>query len=1416
MKRQIFILILFICIALAAIASCSVGTDFFSPDTSSSSSIKTYREIPGVSQMEIAEIEAVKSSGRNLSYAAIPTTEAFMLPDGTYAGFAAKFCELLSDLFGIPFVLELHDWDALISALNTKAIDFTGHLTPTLTRRLIYSMSHPIAERSLAVFTCGDSVFIETEADLKGLRLGFLDGAVSSQSVMEVYPDLVFEAVFVKNVQDAAQMLVSGTIDAFIDFEIDSYSFADNDSIRAKGILPRVYSPVSLTTMKKDLEPFISVLNKYIEAGGIDVLYHLYEEGSLEYYRYNFRRSLTSEEVSYFDNLSRVPVALEADNYPVSFYDEPQRKFQGIAPDILTEVSKLTGIEFYEAASKNTTWAAMLEKLSSGEVSIISELLYSEGRKDNFLWSDRYASSRYALLSKIEYPNLKMYQVIRTRVGVGRKSAYEEMYRLWFPYNFNIKYYDTQNEALDALEKGEIDLLMGSESMLLALRNYREKPGYKVNIRFDTPLEESYFGFNKNEELLRSVFCKAQRYVNSGKISDDWKTRIYDYSRRMAYERLVYSLGFAVILLLMLIILAVLFVKNSRTSKLYKEHMITISTIYKSLPDFVYTKDLDGRYTSCNEELEKHIGLPESEIVGKTLKELSLTNPDSVAQFEADDKVAMKKNMVVKVENWIEFPGKHPKKLYEVTKAPLFHGGNVIGMLGIDRDITEYRDALKAAHDASRAKSNFLAKMSHEIRTPMNAIVGMAELALRSKELDSAKSHMVTVKQAGVHLLSIVNDILDFSKIEMGKLEIIEGAYLFSSLVNDVISIVRMRVIDSMVRFAVNIDSSIPNALYGDETRLRQVLLNLLSNAVKFTEKGFVSLTVHGELAGENTVNLVMEIMDSGKGIKQENIELLFGEYSQIDQEKNKGIEGTGLGLAITWNIVKAMGGDITVRSEYGKGSIFTVTLPQRIRVHEVLATVESTNELSVIVYERREIYANSLVFTLNNLGVDATLVSMDSELHAEMEKKSYSFIFIPFVLYERNIETIQKFGANAKIVVLTDFGVGLPGKNYTVLAMPVYSIPIANILNGISGSFVYNESSDHVIRFTAPDAKVLIVDDINTNLKVAEGLMLPYKVQVDLAKSGEETIEKIKYRRYDLVFMDHKMPGMDGVETTLRIRGMGRKEPYYKHVPIIALTANAVFGTKEMFLSSGFNDFLSKPIDTTKLNSILEQWLPKEKQKSMAVQSRRAVPLNTYAAAVEIEIQGLDMKKGIFLSGGTVESFMETLSIFCKDGFEKLKDLKTYLEAKNLDLYTIHVHALKSASANIGAAKLSEKAAALEAAGERKNLEFVELHTPELFGALELLIDRINSALARYGADKAEKDKNYTPDLLEFNLGELKAGLLNLNAGIINQTIQELQKCAQSSDLSGRINNLADRILLGDYDEAVAMVNALLEIDKT
>jgi CheY-like chemotaxis protein/nitrogen-specific signal transduction histidine kinase/HPt (histidine-containing phosphotransfer) domain-containing protein len=748
-----------------------------------------------------------------------------------------------------------------------------------------------------------------------------------------------------------------------------------------------------------------------------------------------------------------------------------------------------------------------------------------------------------------------------------------------------------------------------------------------------------------------------------------------------------------------------------------------------------------------------------------------------------------------------------------MAKYLLDHNGNKVGYIIVSNNVTEIEDARRRAEQANNAKSVFLARMSHEIRTPMNAIIGMADLALREDLSTTAREHIFVIKQASANLLLIINDILDFSKIEMGKLDIVSKDYLLSSLLSDVISIVRMRAIDSRLRFVANIDSKIPNELYGDEMRIRQILLNLLSNAVKYTKKGFFFFFFVGKIIDERSVVLTIDVIDSGRGIRPEDMKRLFGEFARFDLAENKGIEGTGLGLAITRNLVKAMNGEINVVSKYGEGSTFSVTLPQKFRKNERLAAVIDSEKVSILIYERRKIYSDSIISAANNLGVHNTHVSTESEFHEEMSKQDYSFIFVEASLCEYVDKICSELISSARIVLLKEFGESADEKNLSVLTMPVFSLSIANVLNGVQNSSLFNFDKDPLMRFTAPAASILIVDDIETNLKVAEGLLQPYNMQITTCLSGADAIKAIKSRYFDLVFMDHMMPEMDGIETTARIRSLGVNDPNYMKMPIIALTANAVYGTKEMFLENGFNDFLSKPINTVKLEAILAKWIPKEKQliseeENVKVDMEKKQEINN-----DIKIEGVDINKGIAMTGGRVDNYLRTLSVFYNDGIEKIKEIKTCMENGDLPLYVTHVHALKSASASIGASGVSEIAKSLEIAGNNGDMPFIESNNDSFLKELEVLLDNIKLATPNDTITEIDESAEiiYHESIKE-NIIKLKKALDDMDTITADKIINDLLSVSHETAIKEALTQIERNILLCDYDDAISKINVLID----
>jgi len=714
------------------------------------------------------------------------------------------------------------------------------------------------------------------------------------------------------------------------------------------------------------------------------------------------------------------------------------------------------------------------------------------------------------------------------------------------------------------------------------------------------------------------------------------------------------------------------------------------------------------------------------------------------------------------------------------------------------------------------SKRDFLARMSHEIRTPMNAIVGMTELAMREKMSNTAMEHVMTVKQAGINLLTIINDILDFSKIESGNMEIVQSSYALSSLMHDIISIIRMRMAYTRIRFIVDIDSKLPGGLIGDEAKIRQVLINLLGNAVKYTEKGFVKLTVTGEVQGD-ILNMKMIVADSGIGIKKEDHENLFRKYIQVDKERNVGIEGVGLGLSITSGLVNAMDGKISVESEYGEGSAFTVVVPQKIESLNRLAEVQDPKSKRTLVYERRSLYVDSLVQTIRNLDIECDIIDNADDFVSKMATGSYAYAIGSTELMIEVKAQIDALDGDFQIIGITEFGEETSDL-WRTLSTPIHTISLANAYNGEADGYTYIES-EASIKFSAPNARVLIVDDIMTNLKVAAGLLSPYEVEVDLCSSGAESIEAVKENKYDLVFMDHRMPGIDGIEATQIIRALGDDDDYFKNLPIVALTANAIGNMRDTFLDAGFNAFIAKPIDTVVLANVMRDLIPKSKQRRYyaAEGDGEVTDEQEVSSEFDMKIEGVDVRKGIRTSGNRIDLYLDILATFLDEGSERMAQLHEYRNTGNVRMYTISVHALKGALANIGAAELSEIAAQLESAGDRKNMDYIEAHTDRFLQGIHKLLASVKSVLYETAKNASSKDATQA-DTAGFvaTLKELRDALDVMDAGVMNRALESLLSSAQTEQSLSTVRTISKHILMAEYDDAEVIIDKLIEsLDK-
>ena len=588
----------------------------------------------------------------------------------------------------------------------------------------------------------------------------------------------------------------------------------------------------------------------------------------------------------------------------------------------------------------------------------------------------------------------------------------------------------------------------------------------------------------------------------------------------------------------------------------------------------------------------------------------------------------------------------------------------------------------EAAQAASEAKSKFLANMSHEIRTPMNAVIGMAELLL-SENLNLRQMRYVNdIKTSAMALLNIINDILDLSKIQAGKLVLVPVHYNFRTFLDNIVSMMDVLIKNKDIAFNFEIQGDLPVCIYGDDVRLRQILINILSNAIKFTKIGYIKLKI---MITENSIIFIVK--DSGIGIREEDIKKLFNSFIQVDLDKNRESKGTGLGLSITKTLVELMEGKITVESIYGQGTEFKIEIP-------------------------------------------------------------------------------KLFGDETKIE--------------------------------------FHDATDSIIY--APDAKILVVDDNIINLNVICGILQLCKIKTETATSGREAIELLKNNQYDIVFMDHMMPEMDGIETTKIIREMGIE------IPVVALTANVVTGAKDMLLASGMNDFISKPIIKTSLINLLKNRIPPEKQitpgrENVFFDENENVDDREFWDRIN-KIKGLSVKTGLERVSGQWEVYEKSLKLMIKEIEKSNNNLNYFLASNDLRNFSVEIHSMKGSLANIGVMDLFTEARDLETASSRNNLSFCASKLPSFNEKLKMLKNELMDAFSQ----KVESDQpsEIPPELISV-LKIIKDAFGEMDFLSINKALEELELINLSGQVKEKIENIKDYILIMSYDNANTIIDELL-----
>jgi signal transduction histidine kinase/CheY-like chemotaxis protein/HPt (histidine-containing phosphotransfer) domain-containing protein len=802
-----------------------------------------------------------------------------------------------------------------------------------------------------------------------------------------------------------------------------------------------------------------------------------------------------------------------------------------------------------------------------------------------------------------------------------------------------------QNITEESVKSGKSDyeFILDSRNMVVA-HSVKEEIGKNYSDEKDNFWAAILDNAQKaNNDFFEFNYENAHYIVYSEKIENNWRClTVKNATEIFTPLKILLAITIAVVIVVVFILSYILNKSNQRYSmvKELNKQLSSLSNIYLSVYDidvientFKEIQSTNSAVTLTKEDCKNASTMLEA-IIRQRVSKISL---DDALRFIKLDTLndRLKDSDTVA----IEYQSKDRKwRRIRFIASQRLKNGIVSNVLWLVEDIDKEkkgRDELlnlsERAFAASEAKSSFLSNMSHEIRTPINAILGLNEMILRECGDLTIISYAESIKTAGSTLLGLINDILDFSKIEAGKIEIIPADYDLSSLINDLVNMIEIRVRNKGLTLSLEFDKKLPKMLYGDEVRIKQVITNILTNAVKYTEKGIVTFNIGFKRpeSPSDSVILLVSIKDTGIGIKPEDIKKLFSEFERIEEKRNRNIEGTGLGMAITKNLLHLMKSDLKVESIYGLGTKCSFELEQKVIKWEPLGDYETAY------------------------------------------KKS-----------------------------LTEHG-------------------------------KYKE------KFKAPTAQVLVVDDNQMNLMVFSNLLKQTQIKIDTATNGDDGLILTQANKYDIIFLDHMMPDKDGIETLRELKT--QKENRNVTTPTICLTANAISGAREKYLSEGFDNYLTKPINPDKLEEMLLEYLPKEKVNKTFAASNETTKDST---SPPTNHKHLNVDKGLEYSNGEKDLFRNVLEMFCSLKDEKKEKIQKAFEKEDWKNYTIFIHGLKSTSLSVGGEQVGQIAKELEAAGnilrngkstesERQEAEeYIKGHHAEAMELYDKLVEETESYL--------------------------------------------------------------------------------------
>ena len=1325
----IFIALISALMILCVFSGCGNNTE--KTDDEHAPPFVSFRDVPGITDTEIRAVENFQEQKRVFVYGMPLSTEAFLNEDGEIKGFTDRFCNWLTELFGVPFSPERYGITDLLPGLESGEVDFTGELRASDEYRQIYFMTTPIAERRIECYRLTDSRTFQQILSSRKLRFGFIHGVVSDDDITSAYESETVDVVFIERVADVYAMLKSEEIDVFLYSNPVEHRFDEYDDVISYDYFPLTFQPVSMAAQNPELQPVISIVQKILDNGGYNYLTWLYNLGYQDYRRNKLMMKFTEEELVFLQNQNVIPFAAEYQNYPISFYNKYEKQWQGIFFDILEELKEITGLSFERVNDEHAAWPVLFELLESGQAFMISELIPSYERKDRFLWpAIPTMTDNYALLSKSETRNISINEVVNVRVGLPRGTAYAEMFRIWFPSHANTVEYESSDEAFEALDKGDVDMVISSQRQLLALTNYYEHSGYKVNLVFDYP-SQSLMGFNKDEALLCSIVDKALATIDVKAISAQWANKTFDYQGKIAREQSPWLYGVIVLFLLMLVLLFILFQKKRSEGNILEDEVkkrtetlarqLTLMSAVSETAVLLLESEAENYIGALNKSMEiicKHLDadriylwqncrkndgkLYYKQICVWTKEEFAITWDvveyfhESVPKWDRILSRGKSHNGPLDLIPDGDSPIFVPYRLQSILVVPLFLNNIFWGFASIDD--CHSRHVFPEAEERALQTWGLLAigtiqrgEIAMDMRQTLVKSVKLQEELQTAMEDAKAASRAKSAFLANMshEIRTPMNSVVGFSELAMDSeispktrdyfSKILENAQWLLQIINDILDI-------SKIESGKMELEKIPFDMHELFTSCRTLI------APKAAEKG---------------------------------ITLFF----------------------------------------YAEPSIGKIPLGDPTRLRQVLINLLS----------------NAVKFT--NLGTVKMAAEMKDKseetvtMHFEikdsgigMTKEQIEKIFDPFTQAESG--TTRKYGGTGLGLAITKNIIDMMGGKLSVESTPGTGSKFDFDLTFDTTDAPEDMKTDKANMFNEIEkpffeGEVLLCEDNPMNQQVISEHLARVGLKTVVAGNGKIGVDTVKSRmkkgkkQFDLIFMDMHMPVMDGLEASAKILELNTG------VPIIAMTANIMSNDIDIYKAGGMDGFLGKPFTSNELWRCLLKYF-----KPLSGEAVKAESPGT-DSPIETDAEFRKKLQKMFLNGNR----------------NKYSEIIKALENNDVKLAHRLAHTLKGNAGQIGKTSLQKAAADVEnGLKDEKNLvtgKQLKILENELNGVLNELAPLLGEPSSLPASQTKSLEKQAALELFE----KLEPMLKTNNSGSIN-FIDTLRLIPESEKLIQQIED--------------------------